>query len=103
MGCECECTWGGDSIEPEYFREAWRVARKTHDCVECHDGIKPGERYLEQVGTWDREWGRFRTCAPCAHIRSDYMGPEGFVFGRLAEDLADCDIPMLVSDFDEGE
>ena len=73
--------------QPEVFETSIIVARKEHRCCECGEVIKPGQRYERVKGLWDEYWSTFKTCIPCATIRSDFMSC-GWIYGRLWEELA---------------
>lgn len=57
------------------------VARKEHECLECQETIKPGERYELCEGLYnDRQpkmfkshWSAVKTCWICREIRNCYM------------------------------
>jgi len=98
--CSCDCYDG-----PEFSREAWRKARKQHECVECGETINPGDRYEYSCGVWDGSWDDHHTCAPCVAIRSHYC-PGGFCYGELAQQIDEClgfDYREVPEDDDEGD
>jgi len=41
-----------------------RVARKYHHCDQCGGSVNPGERYREQVNTWDG-FGTYKAHEDC--------------------------------------
>lgn len=57
--CEIE----GES--PEFQSTEWRISRKVHECVACHEGISPGDRYHVTAGRWDGEFLTFKHCTRC--------------------------------------
>lgn len=67
-----------------------RTARKSYECCECDEGIKPGKKYEHSSGI-DHHGDpfRFRTCLPCSRIRKHYC-PNGYIWGDLAETIRDC-------------
>jgi hypothetical protein len=71
-----------------------RAARKEHDCCECDDGIKPGDKYEHYSGIWDRRPDSFKTCLSCVEIR-DHFACNGWMFGCLWEDLAQNFFPTM--------
>lgn len=57
--CDCDCD------RPEIGRYTTPLARKKHVCCECHQTIKPGERYHSYFGVWDGYAETFKWCAQC--------------------------------------
>ncbi len=51
-----------------------RTARKPHDCSQCHQVIRPGERYVRHALTPnDGEFGNPRWWVLCSHPDDDYQ------------------------------
>jgi hypothetical protein len=77
---------------PSVYRYESVKARKSHKCCECQREIRPGDRYELCTGCWDGKWSAFKTCMPCAGLRSDLLrewcnlfDDEGIEFGGLRE------------------
>jgi len=68
--CSCQ-----DFVQPEFFNEVERRARKEHRCTECGQPIVAGEQYFYTSAKWDGVVCSVKTCKPCAQIRDDYCGP----------------------------
>lgn len=72
--CTCSCEAEG----PEFWRESFPIARKSHVCCECGSIIDPGEKYNHLSGMWnDTGFETFKTCMTCFSIRleaSDVLG-----------------------------
>ena len=88
--CDCD--------PPACFTEVWRRARKEHQCYECGDAIRPGDRYVHASGIWDGHPDSFKTCEPCSLWKAAYgafarMSDGGFCeciqFGRLWEEIGE--------------
>ena len=63
MECYCEPAEG----EPcEVWLPSFRTARKIHECCECHEEIKPGERYEYIFSIFEGEVTCYKTCIFCA-------------------------------------
>jgi len=86
---QCCCATVYDWDEPAVCDVKTRRARREYHCCECHDPIRPGERYEYVHGLWDGRWDTFRPCATCVRIRSDLCG-RGFLYGALSESVFDC-------------
>lgn len=74
---------------PEFFTEAYPVARKDHDCCECSAPIKKGERYGRFTGKWNesvRTYNQHLDCEKaCTTIRDEFQSGECIGFGSLHE------------------
>jgi len=85
----CSCLIDADQYPhtdiAEVSSERVVVARKSHECCECGDTIRPGDRYEVASGRWDGEWSRFSTCLGCMRVRDAYCC--AWEYGRLAETL----------------
>ena len=84
----CVCMYEYEDNGPQCVRREDRVARKRHVCCECRGEIAPGRKYQYVRGMWDGHWSTYRTCAPCAQIREDFMSC-GYAYGCLWGDLRD--------------
>lgn len=87
LGCACICTYDGEP--PEFMTEKYVNARKEHQCGECGDTIKIGERHEYVSGKWDRYFETHRTCMTCVNIRTDVCC-DGWCYGMLREDIWDA-------------
>jgi len=67
---------------PSFYTEKVVKARKMHKCVECHRGIKPGERYESAAGCWDDGFHVMKTCADCLSVRNA-MFCSGWMYGEI--------------------
>lgn len=54
-----------DNDQPVVYNEKVKKARKPHDCSECTDGIRRGEKYLRIQGRWSSRWDTYKICARC--------------------------------------
>jgi hypothetical protein len=87
VSMECYC-------EPESYDDycavwnvTWRRARKEHKCCECHETIRPGERYEHVFYVFEGTPGTYKTCEFCAteFARLEKKHPDAqFVKGDLA-------------------
>lgn len=83
-----------DGDHPACSSTCIRTARKDHDCCECDDGIKKGDKYEYISGIWDGSPDAYKTCLSCAEIR-DHFACDGFLFGHLWSDLAENFFPDM--------
>ena len=74
MEISCDCDYF-DYDPPEFYEEATRTARKLHECCECEQKIKPGQKYVHSAGAWQGQFATYRTCIPCARMRRDFCAP----------------------------
>lgn len=74
---------------PDPFSSSWRTARKVHECNECGEPIRPGDRYEYAAGKWGGDWMVYKTCRLCARIRADLFKC-GYHFTQLREELWEC-------------
>jgi hypothetical protein len=87
----CDCSADIDCGEQcDFSCVEERVARKPHECCECHETIRPGTRYRINTCCYDGKIERCKTCLPCARIRKWYC-PGGWYPGELAEQLIECE------------
>ena len=91
MSMQCDCSVDTTDCEGWLiFNSEIRTARKPHKCCECHDEIKPGQKYEYAGGlTGNNDFDYYRTCMPCAAIRNRYC-PGGYIFGELDMQLREC-------------
>lgn len=88
MSISCDCSVDGYDY-PEFYSEEFPTARKTYKCCECHQDIKPGQKYHRAHGKWDGRWETYRTCMPCYNIREHYC-PGGYIFTMLRDTIREC-------------
>lgn len=70
MGCYCYCgDYNGEM--PTFYRQSFHKARKKHQCCECKDVIKKGERYKKVVGMWDERIETYCFCLSCDDARTE--------------------------------
>jgi hypothetical protein len=86
-GCSCSIGVFGVGDFASVTSERVVVARKPHECCECGETIRPGDRYEVASGCWDGAWSRFSTCLPCMRIRDAFCC--SWEYGRLVEVLLD--------------
>lgn len=82
----CPLSSGEHDEAATVFKSSHRRAAKDHACIECRETIQKGARYEYVTGLWDHSWSTYRTCLSCVEIR-DHFECEGWLFGRLWEDL----------------
>ena len=87
-GCSCTIDAGEHVDRASVSSERVVVARKPHECCECGETIRPGDRYEVAAGCWDGAWARFSTCLPCMRVREAFCC--SWEYGRLAEVLWDA-------------
>jgi len=82
----CDC----DYYPPEFFNVVYRVAKKSHRCVECLRKIQPGERYEVASGKWDGNFDSHKTCADCVEfIEKSKIGC--YCYGLLMDGIDERD------------
>ena len=81
----CICDFDADQ-QPEFIRYSEVRARKEYKCCECGSPIHAGATYEYVVGKWEGDFDSFKTCIPCAAIRTDFCGS----FGELRNDIWEC-------------
>lgn len=84
---DCDCSVDVDGPTTSWVN--WRVAQKEHTCGECHEPIRPGQRYEIAKGVWEYEFRSFKTCEVCVRIRERFC-PYGFVYGKVQDAVAEC-------------
>lgn len=72
-----------DGDSPQVFTSKMIKARKTHQCYECGNPVKPGEMYELVKGLWDGSWSTYKTCRICKSVRDDFF--QSYIFGMLWE------------------
>ena len=79
---------------PEFYAYSEPVARKQHQCCECHAPILPGEKHFHYRGKWDGhlETGRQHLVCmeACMLIRDHLNDGECIGFGQLNDFLGDA-------------
>lgn len=58
----CYCDWD----PPEFYRTAFRVAKKAHECYECGRFVQPGERYRYTTSKQEGSLYECKTCIGCS-------------------------------------
>lgn len=66
----------------EFFNQKEVVGRKEHECSECNQNIRIGERHQVVNMKCDGEFGSYRTCLVCAEIRKAFCC-EGEMYGGV--------------------
>jgi len=88
LSISCDCSIDID-YSGELVHESFPIARKKYKCCECGEVIEPGQKYNRYTGKWENEFSTFNTCMGCYRIRMQYCY-YGWVFGELADQIADC-------------
>ena len=85
----CQCL---EEVEPGFYREDKRTARKSHTCCECGITITPGQRYVSIAGKGDGKFWSDSMCEICMKIVKE-MFPCGYFVGYVWENVheAHCD------------
>jgi hypothetical protein len=87
INCDCSCD-EGESVR--CHSDVIRKARKEHECCECGESIRPGQKYEDATGIdGEGESYQFRTCLTCKAIREHYC-PHGWMWTCLAETIQEC-------------
>lgn len=71
MTSKCDFSYEPDGPTADVYKAEWRVAGRSHKCVECGHAIRPGDRYEYVSGCWEGRWAHFQTCELCAKIRRE--------------------------------
>jgi len=75
-----------DGERPSFLDLKIILARKDHECCECHTPILPGTKYERVNGVWGGEWTTFKTCMSCSDIRHELRDGHCWApFGCLSE------------------
>ncbi len=90
----CPLTGSDDGDRASCSSTVVRTARKEHRCYECREPITRGTKYEYLSGIWDGSPSAFKTCLSCVEIR-DHFACNGWLFGRLWEDLSDNFFPNM--------
>ena len=92
MACDCQIDGYDDYDTNECYFENIRTAAKEHQCCECGEFIKKGEKYeLVNIKKWGR-WYTEKTCIPCCEIRKCFFC--SWMFGEMFEDLNNNEIRL---------
>ena len=72
---------------PQFYSEQFPVARKAHNCVECHAPIDQGEKHLRYGGKWEGEIGGGRQHMACRDLcmLMNFEGDGCCAFGGMKE------------------
>jgi hypothetical protein len=79
----------------ECYSRTHPVARKNYQCAECYEPIPKGSKHEADSGLWDGEFSTTRTCLSCAEIRDHFACGNGYLIGRLWEDLEENFFPDM--------
>lgn len=94
MDC-CALSDDYDAERPDFYNQSMVKARKEHRCHECRDPILKGTRYEAVTGKWDGRVETYRTCVSCVEIRDHFACGNGYVIGRLWEDMHENFFPDM--------
>lgn len=78
----------GCEIRPEFYTHSEPVARKEHQCCECHAPIPRGEKYFRGVGKWDGDISvhcQHILCMEACMLIRDTIEGECISFGGLMD------------------
>ena len=97
-----------DCVTPSAFNEIMRKAKKEHNCCECRQKIKPGEKYQYCSGVWDGVPDSYKTCLLCVNLRGNYANEaeQDVAFEGLKEAISgefyfNYGINELINDYPE--
>jgi len=90
-----------DYEPPEFYKERWIVARKTHICCECKAEIQKGEMYQYITGKWDGMLETFKTCEKCAGLRESLNDVWCVALGELKFEYREYLDNIGVAKYDE--
>ena len=86
MDC-CPLAFDNDCDEKAWETVSHCIARKAHICCECGETINPGDpmhllrqMYCAPIG---ERWAIWKTCKPCATMRSALSCNEGYYLGEM--------------------
>jgi hypothetical protein len=78
-------------MQPSFFNQEHRKARKEHSCYECRCEIRKGETYQYTFGIWRGEPDYFKICSVCEWTRDKLnLDSEDDEFGNLWENVYNC-------------
>ncbi len=82
---------------PEFYEEERRVARKNHECQECHAEIPSGSKYLRWAGKIGYEFISFKLCQRCeqnweelSDAVYDAVGEACLCYGLLKDKISEA-------------
>ena len=82
----CSCIFIDIDDSPEFYTQTDPIARKHHECTECHRTINPKEQYRRVSGSWCMGIETYKTCSECMEIvQAFFCG--GWNFGLILYDL----------------
>lgn len=88
-----------DDYEPAtIYKCVNRVARRWHECSECHHQIAPGDRYDYITVLFDKHWLTAKHCEACTEI-----GKYFFSGGRTIDALWDTLEEQLYPGMDDAD
>ena len=97
---------------PEFHDSTYRTARKEHQCEECYQPIRRGERYERHAGKYDGEMYSYALCIACDEWGAAYRQAQRqhcsgqtwtWELGRMWEDIAEFVAEHLGYDPETGE
>jgi len=88
MECSCSAYGGYDGDDGGYYGSRELTARKEHECYECQQKIKKGEKFTYHSIFSDGTIANFKVCATCTSIIDGFF-PNGWIFGQVTEDLSE--------------
>src|SRR5687768_5642766 len=69
----CDVSLGDyDGDTAQFYTEREVTARKDHQCYECCEPIRKGEKHQLVTGRWEGEFTTYRFCAPCWEITGEF-------------------------------
>lgn len=90
------CIGGYDGDGPDFCSVTFPKARKSHQCYECEQEIRPGEKYEKIVGKWDDEISTFEFCMVCSELGNAFMC-DGRAYGILWDEIREQLFPRLTT------
>lgn len=80
-----ECIYVDFNEMTECHSEKLVWARKPYRCDECSETISSGSLYETASMKCDECWSRYRTCARCVNVRTDYF--RTWIYTQIVEDF----------------
>jgi len=89
LGQPCVCVYGYEDHGPEFSVQLFPRAAKEHQCCECGETIKKGEKHEVVKGKWEGHFTQYRTCMACKNVRDNMMSC-GWAYGELWSDIEEA-------------